>query len=165
MLPSPQNILHPNYTSLHPRHPRRLSRLSDALSVPPSPHCLSRPRAACSAAAGARRRRWSTGGGRGCRVAGRCAEDRRRGREAIGDRQEGEPLGKGNVPPRRRQEDGVPSPHVAAAHAARGGGRMLRRRRTTRDALHVLCELRFLPSFCSLHYTVGLLSWESNCQS
>jgi hypothetical protein len=165
MLPSPQNILHPNYTSLHPRHPRRLSRLSDALSVPPSPRCLSRPRAACSAAAGARRRRWSTGGGRGRRVAGRCAEDRRRGREAIGDRQEGEPLGKGNVPPRRRQEDGVPSPHVAAAHAARGGGRMLRRRRTTRDALHVLCELRFLPSFCSLHYTVGLLSWESNCQS
>jgi hypothetical protein len=93
--PTKNTSMHPNYPSLRPRHPRCLSQPSIALSVPPSPHRLIPQRAACSAPAEARRHRWSTGGGRGaCTVAGRCTEDQRRGREAIDERQEGEPLTK-----------------------------------------------------------------------
>jgi hypothetical protein len=82
--------------------PKRRDRLGAAAAAssrcPPAARGVQRSRRA-------RSRRWSTGGGRGARrVAGLCAENQRRGREAIGERQEGEPLTKTTSlgPPRRR---------------------------------------------------------------
>jgi hypothetical protein len=125
----------------------------------PLPHSfenLSQP--LLGALHGTGRRRRLSRRRRRCRLRGRRGDSPPRGPDPrrprlLPGRLGGEPRWERQVPPRRRQEDGVPAPH-AAAHAD-GGGRNWRRRGDAGDALHVLREFGFL--LCFLLVTVDAI--------